>query len=76
MPSYEELADSFAQDTEDNWSFPISISLIKTFQQKDKSLVKKAEYIDPTYTISPYRGGAVICHNNKAPTFNMARLKN
>jgi hypothetical protein len=29
MPSGEELADSFAQDTEDNWSFPISITLIK-----------------------------------------------
>jgi hypothetical protein len=34
MPSCEELADSSAQDTEDNWSFfPISITLIKSFQQ-------------------------------------------
>ncbi len=65
MPSCEELADSFAQDTEDNWSFPISITLIKSFQQQDKALVKKAESIDPTYTISPFCGGAVICHNHK-----------
>ncbi len=65
MPSREELADSFAQDTEDNWSFPISITLIKSFQQRDKALVKKAESIDPAYTISPFRGGAVICHNHK-----------
>ena len=65
MPSREELADSFAQDTEDNWSFPISITLIKSFQQKDKALVKKAKSIDPAYTISPFRGGAVICHNHK-----------
>jgi hypothetical protein len=52
MPSREELADSFVQDTEDNWSFPISITFFKSFQQQDKSLVKKAESIDPTYTIS------------------------
>ena len=65
MPSREELADSFAQDTEDNWSFPISITLIKSFQQRDKAFVKKAESIDPAYTNSPFRGGAVICHNHK-----------
>jgi hypothetical protein len=64
-PSREELADSFAQDTEDNWSFPISIRLIISFQQQDKSLVKKAESTDPTYSISPFCRGAVICHNHK-----------
>jgi hypothetical protein len=48
------LADSFAQYTEDNWSFPISITLIKYFQQQDKSLVAKAEATDPTYTTSPF----------------------
>jgi hypothetical protein len=36
MPSCEELADYFAQDTEDNWSFTISITLRKSFQQQDK----------------------------------------
>jgi hypothetical protein len=35
MPSREELADCFAEDTEENWSFPISITLIKSFQQRD-----------------------------------------
>jgi hypothetical protein len=65
MPSRKELAESFAQDIEDNWSFPISITLIKSFQQKDLKLTRKAESDDPAYTISPFRGGAVICHNNK-----------
>ena len=41
MPSWEELADHFAQETENKWSFPISITLIKSFQQKDKNLTKK-----------------------------------
>jgi hypothetical protein len=65
MPSREELADSFAQNTEENWTFPISITLIKKFQQEDLNLLHKAESDDPTYTISPFRGGAVICHNKK-----------
>jgi hypothetical protein len=30
MPSHEELADCFDQDTEENWPFPISITLIKS----------------------------------------------
>jgi hypothetical protein len=65
MPSREKLADCFAQNTEENWSFPISISLIKPFQQQNPDLIQKSESNDPTYTISPFHGGAVICHNNK-----------
>ena len=65
MPSREELADCFAEDEDENWSFPISITLIKTYQQLDLRLVEKAASDDPTYTISPFRGGAVICHNDK-----------
>jgi hypothetical protein len=42
VPSGEELAESFAQDTEDNWSFLISITLIKSFKQKDPKLIKKS----------------------------------
>ena len=42
MPSREELADCFAEENENNWSFPISITLIKSFQQKDVRLVQKA----------------------------------
>jgi hypothetical protein len=33
MPSHEELADCFAKDVEENWSFPISVTLIKSCQQ-------------------------------------------
>jgi hypothetical protein len=65
MPSHEELADCFIQETEENWSLPISITLIKSFQQQESHLVKKAESEHTTYTISPFCGGAVICHNNK-----------
>ncbi len=36
MPSREELADSFAQDTEDNWSFPISITWLNLFNKEIK----------------------------------------
>jgi hypothetical protein len=53
MPTREELADCFAEENENNWSFPISITLIKSFQQKDVRLVQKAESDDPTYIISP-----------------------
>jgi hypothetical protein len=28
-------------------------------------LIRKEKSNDPTYTISPFCGGAVICHNNK-----------
>jgi hypothetical protein len=64
MPSHEELADCSGQDTKEKWSFPISITLIKSFQQQDLDLVQKAESDDPTlYTISPFCGGAVICHH-------------
>ncbi len=65
MPSREKLADCFAQNTEENWSFPISIPLIKSFQQQNPDLIQKIESNDPSYTISPFRGGAVICHNKK-----------
>jgi hypothetical protein len=65
MPSREELADCFAKDVEENWSFPISITLIKSCQQQDLDLVQKAASDDPAHAISPFRGGAVICHNNK-----------
>jgi hypothetical protein len=65
MPSREELADCFAQDTEENWSFPISIGIIKSFQQQDLDLIKKEKSDNPRYTISPFRGRAVTCHNVK-----------
>ena len=52
MPSWEELADYFAQETEDKWTFPISITLIKSFQQKDKNLIKKAESDNPLFGFS------------------------
>jgi hypothetical protein len=65
MPSREELADCFAEDVEENWSFPISIVLINSYQQQDLDLEQKAASGDPTCTISPFRGGAAICHNNK-----------
>jgi hypothetical protein len=65
MPSREELADCFAEDVEENWSFPISIALIKSHQQQDLNLVQKAASDDPAHTVSPFRGGAVICHNDK-----------
>ena len=54
MPSHEELADYFAQEKEEKWSFPISVTLIKSFQQKDTHLKKKIESNDPNYTISPF----------------------
>ena len=56
MPSREELADCFPEETEENWSFPISITLIKSFQQQGLDLVQKAASNDPTYTISPFHG--------------------
>jgi hypothetical protein len=66
MPSGEELAECFAQETEEKWCFsPISINLIKSFQQQDLYLIRKEKSNDPTYTISPFCGGALICHNNK-----------
>jgi hypothetical protein len=65
MPSREELADHFAKDVEENWSFPVKITLIKSYQQQDLDLAQKAASGDPTYTISPFRGGSVICHNDK-----------
>jgi hypothetical protein len=39
MPSREEMAECFCQDVEEKWSFPISIPLIKSYQQKDLDLV-------------------------------------
>jgi hypothetical protein len=68
MPSREELADCFAKDVEEKWSFPISIALIKSFQQQDLDLAQKAASDDPTCAISPFRGGAAICHNDKKVT--------
>jgi hypothetical protein len=38
MPCREELAECFAEDVEQTWSFPISVALIKLFQQKDNDL--------------------------------------
>jgi hypothetical protein len=46
-------------------SFPISVTLIKSYQQLDLDSVQKATSDDPTYANSPFRGGAVICHNHK-----------
>ena len=60
MPSREELADCFAEDVEEYWQFPVSVTLIKSYQPQ------KATSNDPTYAISPFRGITVICHNNKA----------
>jgi hypothetical protein len=69
MPSREELADCFAKDIEENWSFPISITLITSYQPQDIDLAQKAASDDPTcYTISPFCGASVICHNNKIVT--------
>jgi hypothetical protein len=68
MPSREELADCSAKNAEENWSFPISVTLIKSYQLLDLDLVQKARSNDPTYAISPFRGGAAICHNDKVVT--------
>jgi hypothetical protein len=68
MPSPEELADCSAEDVEENWSFPVSITSIKSHQQQDLDLAQKAASDDPACTISPFRGGAAICHNNKTVT--------
>jgi hypothetical protein len=65
MPSREELADCFAEDVEENWSFPVSIAWIKSCQQQDLDPVQKAASDDPLHAISPFRGGAVIRHNHK-----------
>jgi transposase InsO family protein len=65
MPSREELADCFAEDVEESWAFPVNIALIKSCQQRDLDPVQKAASDDPACTISPFRGGAVICHNDK-----------
>jgi hypothetical protein len=59
------LADCFAECVEENWSFPISVTLIKSYQQLDSDLVQKAASDDPACAISPFRGGAAICHNDK-----------
>jgi hypothetical protein len=66
VPSREELAECFAKDIEPTWPFPISIALIKSFQQRDNDLTQKAASDDPAHSVSPFRGGAVICHNDKA----------
>ena len=66
MPSREELADSFAQDTEDNWSFPISITLIKSFQQRDNALVKKAESIDQAYYLPFSQRGSYLSQSQSS----------
>jgi hypothetical protein len=68
VPSREELAECFAEDVEPTWSFPISIALIKSFQQRANDLTQKAASDDPAHSISPFRGGAVICHNDKVVT--------
>jgi hypothetical protein len=68
MPSREELADCFAEDVEEHWSFPVSIALIKSCQQRDLDLVQKAASDNPGHTTSPFRGGAAICHNDKTVT--------
>jgi hypothetical protein len=68
VPSHEELAECFAEDVEPAWSFPVSIISIKSFQQRDDDLIQKAASNDPAHDISPFRGGAVICHNDKAVT--------
>jgi hypothetical protein len=68
MPSCEELADCFAEDVEENWSFPISITLIKSHQQQDLDLLQKAASDNTAHAISPFRGGAAICHNDKTVT--------
>ena len=34
MPSWEDLANYFAQETEDKWTFPISITLIKSLSNR------------------------------------------
>jgi hypothetical protein len=69
MPSREELADCFAEDIEENWSFPVSVTLIKSYQLKPVNhLIQKAASDDPACAariVSPFRGGAVICHNDK-----------
>jgi hypothetical protein len=49
MPSCEKLADCFAENAEENWSFPASVTLIKSYQQLDLDLVQKAASNDPTY---------------------------
>jgi hypothetical protein len=68
MPSREELADCFAENPLENWSFPISVTLIKSCQQLDLDSVRKAASNDPAHAVSPFRGGAVICHNGKVAT--------
>jgi hypothetical protein len=52
MPSREELADCFAEDVEENWFFPISITLIKTYQQQDLQQYKKQRLMT-LLTLSP-----------------------
>jgi hypothetical protein len=68
MPSREELADCFAKDVEENWSFPVSIASIKSHQQRDLDLAQKAASDNPAHAISPFRGGAATCHNNETVT--------
>jgi hypothetical protein len=48
MPSPEELAECFAQETEEKWSFPISINLIKSFQQQDLEKSNNPTYYLPS----------------------------
>jgi hypothetical protein len=69
LPSREESAECFAEDDEPPWSFLVSITLIKSFQQeRANDLTQKAASDDPARDISPFRGGAAICHNDKAAT--------
>ena len=68
MPSREEMAECFARDIKESCSFPVSVTSIKSFQKQDSDLVRKAASDDPACTISPFRGGAEICHNNKTVT--------
>jgi hypothetical protein len=68
MSSCEELADCFAEKNEENWLFPVSVTSIKSHQQLILDSAEKAASDDPACAISPFRGGAVICHNNKVAT--------
>jgi hypothetical protein len=65
IPSREELADCFAENAKENWLFPISVILIKSHQQSDLDLAEKATSNDPACAVSPFHGGAAICHKDK-----------
>jgi hypothetical protein len=53
MPSCEELAEYFAEDIEPTWLFPVSIALIKSFQQRDNDLTQKVASDGPAQSVSP-----------------------